>query len=173
MNQKQPSNQANFSTGFRTILTYCIFFALYGVVFGGIILRIIRTDVIGLYRGDLVLPSFFPTQTKLEAFSLIALTALAISNAIAALNGVQINRRKNVLVNSFILAGMLFAWYFMLIQSANLVGALVLAIADILVSLIVITMLYLVDHKAGLYFIPTLLWTGFRIACSIALVVLN
>lgn len=157
----------------RTILIYFFFFALYVVVCGGFTLRIIRADVVGLYRGDLVLPGFFPTQTKFEAFSIIALATLAISNAIAALNDVQINRRKNVLVNSFILAGMLFAWYFMLIQSSNLVGALVLTVADLLVSLIVITMLYLVEHKAGYYFIPTLLWTFFRAALSIALVVLN
>lgn len=146
---------------------------VYAVGFGFLILRIIRNDPAGLYSGSFTLPAFFPSQTHLEAFSLVALIALAISNGFVLSNQVQINRRKNVVINSLIVAGMIFAWYFLLIQSGNLVGALVMVCADFLVSLIVISMLYLVEHRAGYYFIPTLLWSAARIILSIFLVVLN
>lgn len=157
----------------RSFLTFFCFIALYAVGFGFLILRLIREDAVGLYRGSLALPGFFPSQTNLEAFSLIALLTLAISNAIVALAPVQINRRKNVLVNSLVLAGMIFSWYFLLIRSGNMIGALVMTIAEFLVSLIVISMLYLVEHRAGYYFIPTLLWALFRIILSIFLVARN
>ena len=157
----------------RSFLTFFCFIALYAVGFGFLILRLIREDAVGLYRGSFALPGFFPSQTNLEAFSLIALLTLAISNAIVALDPVQINRRKNVLVNSLVLAGMIFSWYFLLIRSGNMIGALVMTIAEFLVSLIVISMLYLVEHRAGYYFIPTLLWALFRIILSIFLVVRN
>lgn len=157
----------------RSFLTFFCFIALYAVGFGFLILRLIREDAVGLYSGSLALPGFFPSQTNLEAFSLIALLTLAISNAIVALDPVQINRRKNVLVNSLVLAGMIFSWYFLLIRSGNMIGALVMTIAEFLVSLIVISMLYLVEHRAGYYFIPTLLWALFRIILSIFLVARN
>ena len=68
---------------------------------------------------------------------------------------------------------MIFSWYFLLIRSGNMIGALVMTIAEFLVSLIVISMLYLVEHRAGYYFIPTLLWALFRIILSIFLVARN
>ena len=157
----------------RTILFFTCALLVYAVGFGFLILRIIRSDQAGLYSGALNLPDFFPSQTRLEAFSLIALIAIAIANGFVLSNQVQVNRRKNVVVNSLIVAGMIFAWYFMLIQSGNLIGALVMACADFLVSLIVISMLYLVERRAGYYFIPTLIWSAARIILSIFLVVLN
>lgn len=157
----------------RPILFFICAIVVYAVGFGFFILRIIRNDLAGLYSGALTVPTFFPSQTHLEAFSLIALIALGISNGIVLSNQVQINRRKNVIANSLIVAGMIFAWYFLLVQSGNLVGALVMACTDFLVSLIVISMLYLVENRAGYCFVPTLLWSLARIILSIYLVVLN
>lgn len=157
----------------KTILSYTISILIYGGLFGFLVLRIINADQAGLYNGTLNKPGFFPNQTNFEAFSLVALISIGISNAMIIINKIQINRRKNVFINSLIVAGMIFSWYFLLIKSSNLVGALVMVIAEFLVSLIVISMLWLVEHKAGYYFIPSLLWSVARIILSISLVVLN
>lgn len=88
-------------------------------------------------------------------------------------NPVQINRRKNVFINFLILLGLWFLWTFMLFSEANIIGVLALAITAFILSMLVIFMFWLVDHRAGTIIIPAVVWNIFLIVLSIALKVQN
>ena len=58
-------------------------------------------------------------------------------------------------------------------NTGNLTGALVLVIAGIILGLIVLSMAWLVDHRAGYLMIPINVWIIYLIILNISLTVLN
>ncbi|NMA13370.1 MAG: hypothetical protein GX933_09355 [Chloroflexi bacterium] len=140
---------------------------------GFFITRMIMDDQMDIYQGAITRSSFLPEKTLFVGLWLLVLTISGIALYFVISNPVQINRRKNVTVNFLILLGSWFAWTFILFAEANLVGVLVLAITAFILSLLVIFMFWLVNHRAGEILIPAVVWNIFLIVLSISLRVLN
>lgn len=140
---------------------------------GFFISRMIIDDQKGIYQGTITVSSFLPEKTLFVVLWLSVLAVSGIGLYFVISNPIQINRRKNVTVNFLILLGIWFAWAFILFTEVNLVGVLVLAITAFILSLLVIFMFWLVNHRAGELLIPAVIWNIFLIVLSISLRVLN
>lgn len=142
-------------------------------LFGFFISREIFEDKSGIYSGRINLPVLMPGQNLLAGLWIAILITTGFGLFYVISNPVQINRRKNVFINFLILLGLWFLWTFMLFSEANIIGVLALAITAFILSMLVIFMFWLVDHRAGTIIIPAVVWNIFLIVLSIALKVQN
>ena len=82
-------------------------------------------------------------------------------------------RARNIFLNSIILVLGIFIWNFILFGSLNLLGALAISIA-ILILAIVVWLMYLVIHRYGGYlFTPMIIWLVFLLYLNIMLIIRN
>ena len=141
--------------------------------FGFCCVNQIQQDYAGIYRGAIHLPTFFPSENVLIAVQIILLALVGIAVWFILERQINPNRKKNVLINTLILLGLIFCWNFLMFNTGNLTGALVLVIAGIILGLIVLSMAWLVDHRAGYLMIPINVWIVYLIILNISLTVLN
>jgi|GEM_PF-922602 tryptophan-rich sensory protein len=156
-----------------SVITGILLLVLTTGVFGGFIANLIIQDKAGVYQGAIALPGLFPSQTLMIILQFVILACLGLAFFIISKNTVNVNRRKNVLINSFIFLGLIYSWNYMLFSAGNITGALVLSIAGLVLGLIDLVMAALVDQRAGGLFIPANLWMIFLIILSIFLKVQN
>ena len=122
---------------------------------------------------DITIPAGFPTNSGLLViwglFSVLWIASCLFVYSIP----LSPRRMRNIFLNSLILIIGVFMWHYLLFLSANFSGALAVAIADILLT-VVVWFMYLVTHRYGGYlFTPIVIWHLYQIYLSIALVVKN
>ena len=142
-------------------------------LFGGVVFYQIDQDKAGIYQGNYSLPGIFPSQPVLITIQITLFFLMGITYYYVAQKQVNINRRKNVFINSFIFLGIIFSWNYLVFSTGNLTGSLVIGIAGLILGLIVLSMTWLVDHKAGYLMIPANIWSVMMIILSIFLMVRN
>lgn len=157
----------------KKVITLLISLILTVGLFGGAVFYQIDQDTAGIYQGNFSLPGIFPSKPVLITIQIILFFLMGITYYYIAQKQVNANRQKNVFINSFIFLGTIFSWNYLLFSTGNLTGSLVISIAGLILGLIVLSMTWLVDHKAGYLMIPTNFWSVMMIILSIFLMVRN
>ncbi len=119
------------------------------------------------------LPAGFPTVTGLRIIWGFLFLLWGIGCFFVYSVGLSPRGKRNIFLNSLILIIGIFIWNFMVFSAVNFSGALAVAVAVLLLSLVVWFM-YLVTHRYGGYlFTPMMIWMVFVLYLSIALTVKN
>lgn len=119
------------------------------------------------------LPAGFPTPAGLRIIWAFLFLLWGIGSFFVYSVSLSPRRKRNIFLNSLILVVVIFTWNYLVFSAANFSGALAIAIAAFLLSLVVWFM-YLVIHRYGGYlFTPMMIWSVYMLYLSIALVVRN
>ncbi len=147
--------------------------SLISLVFGYIAIFRLLSDGISKLPDTVGLPAGFPTYTGLRIIWAFLFLLWAIGCFFVYSVDLSPRRKRNIFLNSLILIIGIFTWNFLVFSAFNFSGALAVAIAILLLSLVVWFM-YLVTHRYGGYlFTPMMMWSVFVLYLSIALTVKN
>lgn len=148
-------------------------YTVIGIVIGyAAIIRLLLAKGMSGLEGT-ALPAGFPTPTGLIVIWGILFLLWALGCHFVYSVNLSPRRKRNIFLNSLILVIGIFIWHFLVFGSLNIMGALAVSAALLLLGVIVWFM-YLVTHRYGGYlFIPVMIWLCFTLYLSISLAVRN
>ena len=151
-------------------------FGIYNVIgivigYAAIIRLLLTKGMSGLDGIDL--PGGFPSPNGLIVIWGFLFLLWALGSHFVYSVKLSPRRKRNIFLNSLILVIGIFIWHFLVFGSLNIMGALAVSAALLLLGVIVWFM-YLVTHRYGGYlFIPVMIWLCFMLYISISLAVRN
>ena len=149
------------------------FWSIAAIVVGYIALIRLITSADPDRLSGISLPAGFPTRTGLIVIWGILFLLWSIGCVFVYSVRLSPRRKRNIFLNSIILAAGIYIWHFLVFGACNLPGALAVSIAILLLA-VVVWFMYLVTHRYGGYlFTPSVVWLVFVLYLSISLAVRN
>ena len=147
--------------------------SVIGLVIGyAAIVRLLLVKGMSALDGT-VLPAGFPSQTGFIVIWGFLFLLWALGSRFVYSVKLSPRRERNIFLNSLILVIGIFIWNYLIFGSLNIMGALAVSAALLLLGVIVWFM-YLVTHRYGGYlFIPMMIWLCYILYLSIAMAVRN